>query len=213
MRRQPPGAVGDERREEPHHQGISAGATSPPASVTTVAPIMMIINPAAASGVRFAHLARAESDTRAKQFCWIMAFRYSSDDSGSGRVSNNNCRSVYSADRAESRDEYGARVSDPGARDPACTPFSLGSLLDVLLSGGSRRTFSPQEKDRVGESPAVRLPPQAERYPCSLGKRWSRPCGVRRLFQEKVGGPRIPEFFSRSVVSLVTAKGEPSQVE
>ena len=103
----------------------------------------------------------------------------------------------------------GTRVSDPGARDPACTPFSLGSLLDVLPSGGSRRAFSPKEKDRVRESLAVPLPPQAERYPCSRGKRWSRPCGFRRLFQEKVGGPRIPEFFSRSVVSLVTAKVSP----
>jgi hypothetical protein len=39
------------------------------------------------------------------------------------------------------------------------------------------------------------------------------PCGFRRLFQEKVGGPRISEFFSRSAVSLVTAKGEPREVE
>ena len=59
------------------------------------------------NGVRFTHLALAESDMQARQFCWIMAFRYSSDDSGSERVSNNNCRSAYSPDRAESRDEYG----------------------------------------------------------------------------------------------------------
>jgi hypothetical protein len=32
-------------------------------------------------------------------------------------------------------------------------------------------------------------------------------------FLERVGEPRIPEFFSRSVVSLVTAKGEPIDVE
>jgi len=84
--------VGDERREEPPPPGDQRRRDIAFCQRDTLAPIMMIINPAAASGVRFTHLAPAESDMQARQFCWIMAFRYSSDDSGSGRVSNNNCR-------------------------------------------------------------------------------------------------------------------------
>ena len=40
----------------------------------------------------------------------------------------------------------------------------------------------------------------------SLGTRHTTMC------REKVGGPRIPEFFSRNVVSLVTAKGMPMRL-
>jgi hypothetical protein len=39
------------------------------------------------------------------------------------------------------------------------------------------------------------------------------PAASAAFFRGRPAGYRIPEFFSRSVVSLVIAKGEPSEVE
>lgn len=40
----------------------------------------------------------------------------------------------------------------------------------------------------------------------------SDPAAPAAFFARRSTGPGIPEFFSRSVVSLVTAKGEPREV-
>jgi len=86
----------------------------------------------------------------------------------------------------------------------------IASLYDAV---GLRIFLNIHLLKKVGESLAVRLPPQPERYPCSRGKRWSRPEASAALFRRRSAGSRIPEFFSRSAVSLVTAKGGPSEVE
>jgi hypothetical protein len=85
--------------------------------------------------------------------------------------------------------------------------------LYTRISSGAKRRYVPVNRNKIYRDGTVFCLRYARRWETLATDGVPDPAASAAFFRRKVGEPRIPEFFSHSIVSLVTAKGEPGEVE